>query len=42
MKAKISRVAVVASGKRARFRHLRDRIENQTSMKLSQELWTGR
>src|SRR6266480_5810635 len=35
-------VATPASAKLARLRHLRLRIENQTSTKLSQDAWTGR
>src|SRR5919204_1294399 len=42
MNASICRVAVSTSGKSARLRHLRLRMENHTSMKLSQEAWTGK
>src|SRR5215204_419119 len=42
MKASISWVAVVASAKSARRRHLRLKIENQTSIKLNQDACTGR
>src|SRR5438105_14363967 len=42
MKASISRLAMVASAKSARRRRLRLNIENQTSMKLSQDACTGR
>src|SRR5229473_4308497 len=35
-------VAMVASAKSARRRHLRLKIENQTSIKLNQDAWTGR
>src|SRR5437588_5051413 len=42
MKASISWVAMLAAAKSARRRHLRLNIENQTSMKLSQDAWTGK
>src|SRR5216683_4940609 len=42
MKPSISRVAMLASAKSARRRHLRLNIENQTSMKLNQDACTGR
>src|SRR6266702_21716 len=42
MKPSISWVAMVASAKSARRRHLRLNIENQTSIKLSQDACTGR
>src|SRR6202022_1466022 len=42
MKASISWVAMVASAKSARRRHLRLKIENQTSIKLNQDACTGR
>src|SRR5256886_4244099 len=42
MKPSICWVAMVASAKLARFRHLRLMIENQTSIKLNQEACTGR
>src|ERR1051326_3673053 len=42
MKASISWVAIVASAKSARRRHLRLKIENQTSIKLNQDACTGR
>src|SRR5918998_2472322 len=42
MKASMSWVAAAASAKLARRRHLRLKIENQTSMKLSQDACTGR
>src|SRR5216684_4879484 len=42
MKASISWVAMLASAKSARRRHLRLKIENQTSIKLNQDAWTGR
>src|SRR6266852_8343515 len=42
MKASFSWVAIVASAKSARRRHLRLNIENQTSIKLSQDACTGR
>src|SRR4051794_30871900 len=42
MKASISWVAMVASAKPARRRHLRLKIENQTSIKLNQDACTGR
>src|SRR5438067_3685492 len=42
MKRSISWVATLASAKSARRRHLRLNIENQTSIKLSQDACTGR
>src|SRR6266545_1363379 len=42
MKASISWVAMLASAKSARRKHLRLRIENQTSIKLSQDACTGK
>src|SRR5436190_9125789 len=42
MKASISWVAMVASAKSARRKHLRLKIENQTSIKLSQDACTGK
>src|SRR6266568_8706333 len=42
MNPSISSVAMVASAKSARRRHLRLNIENQTSIKLSQDACTGR
>src|ERR1700680_3622643 len=42
MKPSICSVAIVASAKSARRRHLRLRIENQTSIKLNQDACTGR
>src|ERR1700737_4799009 len=42
MNPSICSVATVASAKSARLRHLRLRIENQTSIKLNQEACTGR
>src|SRR5207244_4386617 len=42
MKPSICWVAMVASAKLARFRHLRLMIENQTSIKLNQEACTGK
>src|SRR6266436_9386238 len=42
MKPSISRVAMLASAKSARRRHLRLTIENQTSIKLNQDACTGR
>src|SRR2546421_5861611 len=42
MKASISWVAMLASAKSARRRHLRLKIENQTSIKLNQDACTGR
>src|SRR6188508_916929 len=42
MKASISWVAMLASAKSARRRHLRVNIENQTSIKLSQDACTGK
>src|SRR5216684_245120 len=42
MKSSISWVAMLASAKSARRRHLRLKIENQTSIKLNQDAWTGR
>src|SRR5579859_2432993 len=42
MNPSICSVAMLASAKSARRRHLRLRIENQTSIKLSQEACTGR
>src|ERR1700730_2036483 len=42
MKPSICSVAMLASAKSARLRHLRLRIEHQTSIKLSQDACTGR
>src|SRR5712671_7002782 len=42
MKASICWVAIVASAKSARRKHLRLNIENQTSIKLNQDACTGR
>src|SRR6266566_783974 len=42
MNPSICSVAMVASAKSARRRHLRPNIENQTSIKLSQDACTGR
>src|SRR5919201_3833743 len=42
MKASISWLAMVASAKLARRRHFRLKSENQTSIKLSQDAWTGK
>src|SRR5437016_2626973 len=42
MKPSISWVATLASAKSARRRHLRLNIENQTSIKLNQDAWTGK
>src|SRR5438445_5106544 len=42
MKASISWVAMLASAKSAPRRHLRLKIENQTSIKLNQDACTGR
>src|SRR4051794_20849196 len=42
MKASISWVAMLASAKSARRKHLRLNIENQTSIKLNQDACTGR
>ncbi len=42
MKASMCWLATVAFAKSARFKHLRLRIENQTSMKDSQDACTGK
>src|SRR5215207_66278 len=42
MKASISWMAMLASAKSARRKHLRLRMENQTSIKLSQDACTGK